>query len=363
MHAVLRATVALCSFTAAAVAGAAHVPGEGTDYARGYAQAVLDREFPQLALGTEDGAKAGEVVVVSRVCLPAMQQLAISKALLGKVIAKIDWQMSCPAAGVVKPPPSAAEQQAAKKIEVEPLPPGPLFKPLLADPREPRFSVNWQRHRTEALNFDAADISIGEYVGFAEGERGDGRYQIGLQGGVFALFNLDSDSFDLINADYLIGFPLSWRRHAWSARVRLYHQSSHLGDEFLLGNPGIDRVNLSYEVVDGILSHEWQRWRLYGGGGAIVHSDPDLKAGLAQLGGEYIWGTIWDGVDLTLGADLKGTDEQDWSVNQSYRAGLSFTRSTREVRLLLQHYRGYSPNGQFFTERLRYTGLGLYFGL
>lgn len=363
MHAVRRASFVVCGLVAAGLASAAHVPGESTDYARGYAQAVLDREFPQLALGTEDGAKPGEVIVVSRACLPAMQQLAISKALLGKVIAKVDWQMSCPASEVVKGPGTAAEQQAARQIEVEPLPPGPLFKPLLADPREPRMSLNWQRHRTEALDFDAADISMGAYFPFAEGERGDGRYQIGLQGGVFALFNLDSDSFDLINADYLIGFPVSWRRHAWSARVRLYHLSSHLGDEFLLGNPGIDRVNLSYEVIDGLLSHEWARWRLYGGAGAIVHSEPDLDPGLAQFGAEYIWGTLWDGVDLTLGADLKGTDEQDWEVNQSYRAGLSFTRSTREVRLLLQHYRGYSPNGQFFTERLRYTGLGLYFGL
>ncbi len=362
MNQVLRASLLVGCMTPLAAA-AARIPGESTDYARGYAQAVLEREFPKLALTTEDGAKPGRVIVVSTGCLTQQQQLAISKALLGKTIKQVDWQMSCASAGVIIPPPVTAEKEKLTAIEVEPLPPGPLFTPLLADPREPRFSVNYQRHRTDALDFDAADVSIGEYVGFAEGERGESRFQIGLQGAVFALFNLDSDSFDLINADYLIGFPLSWRRHEWSVRTRLYHISSHLGDEFLLGNPGVDRINLSYEVVDGLVSHDWQRWRLYGGGGVVVHSEPDLKRGLAQFGAEYIWGTIRDGLDLTVGVDLKGTAEQDWSVNQSYRAGVSFTRSTREIRLLLQHYRGFSPNGQFFTERLRYTGVGLYFGL
>ncbi|MGH8530299.1 MAG: DUF1207 domain-containing protein [Nevskiales bacterium] len=356
----LRASLLVCCL--APLAAAAEVPGESTDYARGYAQAVLDRQFPKLELSIDDGAKPGRVIVVSKGCLTATQQLAISKVLLGKTIEQVDWQMTCFSAAVTQPPESTIEKETPAKIEVEPLPPGPLFKPLLADPREPRFSVNYQHHRTDALNFDAADVSLGEYVGFVEGDRGNSRYQIGLQGAVFALFNLDSDSFDLINADYLIGFPLTWRRHEWSARTRLYHISSHLGDEFLLGNPGIDRINLSYEVVDALLSHEWKQTRLYGGG-VVVHSDPDLDRGLAQFGGEYDWGTIWDGVDLSLGADLKGTAEQDWSVNQSYRAGISFTRSTREVRLMLQHYRGFSPNGQFFTERLRYTGIGLYFGL
>jgi hypothetical protein len=29
---------------------------------------------------------------------------------------------------------------------------------------------------------------------------------------------------------------------------------------------------------------------------------------------------------------------------------------------MLEHFRGHSPNGQFYRESLRYTGLGLYFG-
>ena len=28
---------------------------------------------------------------------------------------------------------------------------------------------------------------------------------------------------------------------------------------------------------------------------------------------------------------------------------------------MLEHFRGRSPNGQFFRDRLRYTGMGIYF--
>jgi hypothetical protein len=51
---------------------------------------------------------------------------------------------------------------------------------------------------------------------------------------VFAQFDLDSTSDDLLNADYVVGLPLTFRRAGFSARGRFYHQSSHLGDELLL---------------------------------------------------------------------------------------------------------------------------------
>jgi hypothetical protein len=337
------------------------------EYIRGYAQGLLDREFRGLGLEALDGERAGEIIVWSKTCLSEQQRHDIGRVLLGEVLAKVEWGMPCPAAetaeSITEPRPKQDMEIAGEPVEVEALPERSLFPSLQADPREPRFSMSWQRHHSEDSSFDAADVSFGETFGFAEGSWRDGRYQVGLQGAVFALFNFDSDSFDLINADYMLGLPVTWRRDASSARVRLYHQSSHLGDEFILGNPGVDRINLSYEVIDGLVSHEWQRLRLYGGGGAVVHSDPHLDPWLAQFGVEYLLPDLWGDLDLALAADFKSTDEQDWHVNQSYRAGFVVaSHNQRKVRLLLQHYRGLSPNGQFFSDRLHYSGVGLYFG-
>jgi hypothetical protein len=65
---------------------------------------------------------------------------------------------------------------------------------------------------------------------------------------------MNAPSTDLINTDYVVGIPLSWRSGLFSTRVRLYHQSTHLGDEFVLHNPGVNRVNYSYEEAEAILS-------------------------------------------------------------------------------------------------------------
>lgn len=340
---------------------------QSTDYVRGYAQAVLDREFEGQKLEALNGPVPDSILVRSDSCLTEQQRHDIGKLLVRNTIRTVEWQMPCPAAAtaevITEPVKKPSVEVAGEQVEVKTLPKGTLFRGLLADPREPRFSVNYQRHQINDTRFDAADVSVGETFGLAEGDFRGGRYQIGLQGAVFALFNLDSDSFDLINADYLLGFPVTWRQDTWSARVRLFHQSSHLGDEFILGNPGVNRINLSYEVIDGLISREWQRFRVYGGGGAIVHSDPDLDPWLAQFGVEYQLPNVLGELDLTVAADFKGTDQQDWNLNQSYRAGFRIaSHNDRDVLLLLQHYRGLSPNGQFFSERLSYSGFGFYFG-
>ena len=36
--------------------------------------------------------------------------------------------------------------------------------------------------------------------------------ELGIQAGVFAIFDLDSQSFDMINADYLVGIPFTIKK-------------------------------------------------------------------------------------------------------------------------------------------------------
>lgn len=180
---------------------------------------------------------------------------------------------------------------------------------------------------------------------------------------MFALFNLDAPSSDLVNADYWIGFPLSYRRGPWSYVARVFHQSSHLGDEFILGNPGIDRVNVSYESFEGLASYEWEHWRVYGGGGYIVSSEPQLDPKFTHAGIEFIEPRAVSEFDFIAAADVHASEELDWARSISLQAGLEFTSSSsRRLRLMVEHFRGHSLNGQFFRERLRYTGIGLYFG-
>lgn len=338
---------------------AANAVAQEDAYRRGYLDALLAVRFPDLGLRTVPDRAPDTVTVHARACLAPSQRRAVRKLLedAGRVAhVRFDRSADCahgdPAAGA-----------AAAPLEIRALPEQPLFDPLLADPRQPRFSMSYQRYHTATQSFHAASVAFGEYFGLAEGTLGRaGATEVGIQGAVFALFNLDAPSKDLINADYWIGLPFSYRRGNWSYLVRVFHQSSHLGDEFILGNPGVNRVNLSYEQLEALASYEWERVRVYAGGGYMLHSEPQLARELAHGGIEYTKEGAFHGLDFIAAADVRAAQELDWRASVAVQAGFVLRNTgTHQVRLVLEHFRGHSPNGQFFREPLRYTGVGLYF--
>jgi hypothetical protein len=193
--------------------------------------------------------------------------------------------------------------------------------------------------------------------------------QLDVTGSIFAQFDLGAPSNDLINADYLIGLPLTFRRSGFSTRIRIYHQSSHLGDEYLLRSEDIERENLSFESLEILASQEIGALRLYGGGERIFRREPEtLPAKLFHGGAELRTGRAGP-VQLVAGIDFKTTDLYDWSPALSGRVGVEFARRglidhpARLVTLMLEVYEGPSPYGQFFQDDISYVGVGLHFGL
>lgn len=354
--------------------------GVATEYLQGYARAVLDLQFPGQKIDVVGARDDGRLILTDGACGPLELRSQVEDALeRTQRFARIEWQNAAgcaepgavaplarvePAAQQPSPAPAVPRQAQAEQTAIEALPVDELFKPLMADPRQPQFSIKYHRYDAEQ-DFNAASVSFGDYFGFASGLFGEyGVSQIGLQGAVFAVFNLDAPSFDLVNADYWIGIPVSVRRGPFSYLARIYHQSSHLGDEFLLGNPDVPRINLSYEDLEVLTSYEYKRWRFYGGGGVIINSEPNLDPLHLQAGVEYRQPSPFSNWQMVGAADLQATQDQDWHGNASFQFGTAYDgRANREIRFMLEHYRGFSPNGQFYNDRLRYTGLGIYFDL
>ncbi|MGZ8455149.1 MAG: DUF1207 domain-containing protein, partial [Gemmatirosa sp.] len=206
---------------------------------------------------------------------------------------------------------------------------------------------------------------------------GDG-VQVSLAGSVFAQFDLGAPSFDLVNADYIIGLPVTVRRGGFSARVRVYHQSSHLGDEFLLRGDStrpVERENLSFESVEALLSQDFGPLRVYGGGEWLFNRSPDgLERSIAHGGLELRtprsqrFGNVGR-ARFVAAVDLKSVAEQDWRTAVSARTGIEVGRARedgdrgRRWSLLFEYYDGPSPYGQFYARDVRLTGLGLHFVL
>lgn len=256
------------------------------------------------------------------------------------------------------------------------LPEDDLFRPLLADLKEPRFYgyARRVRFRTDPVPsggrevITAGVVGLGTTMGLWSRRRigtCDG-VQVGLQAGVFSQFNLSSPQKDLINSDFVVGIPLTLRQGGYSARLRLFHQSSHLGDEFLLNNPEVGRQDLSFEAVDALGSVAGAHWRAYAGGGYRFRTELDIDPASLQ------WGFEWRGEPLAgnlvpvFGADFQSFQEQEWAVTTSLAAGpeLAIPGSNRRLRVLAVYLRGFLPFGQFFTStRIENFGIGFQYDL
>lgn len=360
------------------VGGGSAIAGPTEDaYIAGYAAAVLERQLE--ITGSKVTVKDGLVTVeVGDLATRNREKIA---AALSKIagVARVEIvgvpatpapaaPPAAPALPTITPTPSGPAVEAeVPRRKIEFLPKGYLFAPLIADPRWPHFSITYQRFVDDPQLGNVIAISLGETFSLLRiNTSGAGAWEFGLQAAVFSIFDLDGPSSDLINADYIVAIPVSYRLGDFSAMARVFHQSSHLGDEFLLRNR-VDRINLSYETVDLRLSYEFtESLRIYGGGGYSFRREPsELAPWSAQYGVEVRtpW-TLFNGRLRPLAAlDVQHREENNWKTDLSLRAGVQFEKLPffdRKLQFMLEYFNGHSPNGQFYRDKIEYVGIGLH---
>lgn len=335
-------------------------------YIAGYAAAILEHEFnvPGAILQVQKG-----VVIVTADSLGNVDQkkvIATLEKIPGVVRAEIQEGTLPP---VLPVPLQPAVQKEVPKPESKFLPRGLLVAPFHADPRWPHFSLA-SRHASYGQEpSHAGSANFGEtFALYRNAAPFAGQWEIALQAGVFSIFNMNAGSNDLVNADYTVGLLSSYRTGPLSGFIRLHHQSSHLGDEFILNSQTpVNRVNVSYEDVDLKISYELTSWfRIYGGGGVILHGNPQsLKGGTGQGGAELTspW-TFWDGkVRPVAYTDFQAKEGNNWKVGSSVMTGLQFENALigdRKVQVLAEYFAGPSPNGQFYAQNIEWYGVGVH---
>ncbi len=336
----------------------------GDEYIAGFATAVLQHEFKAVdsTLQVRNG-----VVRISARSLGGLDREKVQRALTGiagvKEVVIVERED-------ISDSPSSPQGVLVDVPETESsfLPRGLLFAPLHADPRWPHFSAAYRGYRTNNLSAAFAG-NFGETFSLYRNRAPfNGQWEFVLQAGVFSLFDLSAVSLDLVNADYNVGILTTYRSGGFSGFLRLHHQSSHLGDEFLLNNPQIKRLNRSFEEIDIKLSYEWFSWlRTYGGAGYLVHRYlPDVKPVTTELGVELTSpGSFFNGsIRPVCYMDFQVNERANWAIAQSLMAGLRFENArigNRQLQLLAEYFAGPSPNGQFYTQHAQWFGIGLHF--
>lgn len=247
----------------------------------------------------------------------------------------------------------------------------PFFPTMLADPRIVAYSAGYRTYdkvfKTSLLPCSMGDrFSLYQFKSVSHG-----RLYVGIEACVWPIFEAKPQSLALINADYYVGIPLTYLYNGFGARFRIFHQSSHLGDELLENNKKIRRVNPSMEVVDLSLSYDFtDNFTLFGGAGRVIRNDNSYTLephyffyGFNyQLSGFKINLSNLEAVPY-VGVYISQWEETNWKANTSAVIGYQWQKLYgRKMRLYLEGYDGFSSEGQFSKQETRYLALKISYG-
>lgn len=265
----------------------------------------------------------------------------------------------------------------------------PAFGPLLAAPREVALRGSFILADRQApggsttsslvgaphlpgTNLEA-EVAVGHripVVRLQEGRGGRPAVVVGFEVGIFSRFFMESRERDLLNIDFRVGAPVSVRTGPWSARLALYHYSSHLGDDFA-DRFGVQLPPLSKEGFELLLARRLPgSVRLYGGGELSVHSNRDLEDTAVRWGAEWrptpADGSRAEGNGPEEGVSVRPFAAVDFRATEVTRGVAGTGRGgvvirIRRIRLRLEargHF-GPSPMGQFQQRDETFGGLGL----
>jgi len=250
----------------------------------------------------------------------------------------------------------------------------PLFRPFVADPRQVTYSVGW-RFNDHALTQNVIDISFGDTLQIYRWcHVGPGELQIEVEGALWACFDPLHESSPLINADYYVGFPITYAYGRWSFRLRGYHISSHVGDEWLIDHPGFYRRNPSAENIDFFISYELtDDIRIYDGIGYVIHQDSSFRNRrlFGAIGAELrlrglgfidcrqqLYGEPFYGMHFRFFGQRKHIDA---TYVLGYELG-KLNGLRRMLRAFVQYHDGYSLEGQFAKKPTHYFSVRLSYG-
>ena len=170
----------------------------------------------------------------------------------------------------------------------------------------------------------------------------------------------------LQNADYRISSTFHYQHNTSTLyRVSLFHQSSHLGDDYIIRNfvvtPTLRTQN--YEQLDLTLYKRFQSLNLYAVTGYNVSPNTVRKRLLLQGGCDWIRPLHNSpGLAVLAGVDIKIYEHLDYVPNIRIGTGLEFGRGRpTPVKILLNYYQGHLPYSTLEYQKVRLIGLSLIF--
>jgi hypothetical protein len=213
-----------------------------------------------------------------------------------------------------------------------------------------------------------AEVGLGENFPVLALRGGDRPITLGFGTQVYGRFSLGDRKSALISNDWVVGLNTTALLGRWSLTGELYHESSHLGDEY---SDRFDAARLDWtrEVAAVWLSYGTGPVRLTGSLSYALIDELDLKRPGGALAADYEgrpFGRVLGApVRAVGGVYVDGNAETRWRLSTSAKIGVALTRDGggRELGLALIAHDGLSTQRQFFRRESRYIGGELRFDL
>jgi hypothetical protein len=267
------------------------------------------------------------------------------------------------AAGLAVPSGAAAQQRL--------FPPVPSFELPEASPRVHGLVGRLLAARRGDSRFGRegeAEVALGENIPLLALRRGPRPITLGFGSQVYARFSITDPKSALISNDWVVGFNGTAMLRAWTLTLELYHESSHLGDEYE-DHFNATRLDWTREVAVGWASYSTGPWKLTGSLSYTLVDQLGLERPGSSLGVDYRSRSagqfLGTSVRPVLGVFFDANAATAWRVSSSAKAGVALetTPGGKEIGFALIGHAGLSTQRQFYREESRYVGVEVRFDL
>jgi len=198
-------------------------------------------------------------------------------------------------------------------------------------------------------------------------------WQVDVEGAAFPRLDPWGISTPLLSTDFRFGIPITYGMGPLRLKTGYYHLSSHLGDEFMLANPGVERYNYSRDAFILAVSYYFgfsplgrYDWRCYG---EITWADwAESRGGVAEPW-ELLFGLEYSpAFEFQRGAPFAAIhahlrEEARFGGHFSVHAGWQLQRgpSGALFRFGGEYVNGKSTQGSFFKKTENRLGVGMWY--
>lgn len=246
-----------------------------------------------------------------------------------------------------------------------------LFPTQIANPRQPTFSGGVRIGDSLEGKFKAPVALGAQFPLYRWFNIYHGDLQAEIECCAFSLFNLFTKSNCMINADYYVGIPLTYAKDDWRLRARIYHISSHIGDEYLLKHRHFSRKNKSFEAIDFSGAYYINPdFYLFGTAGSYINSDKEMpqkhlyfEYGLEARGKPVFYDQLFRKPFLSL--FLRNSQENSYKTGVGIALGYEWGKIqtiSRCFRTYIELHHGSLPDGQFSKKHNDYAALKIAYG-